>query len=125
MKTLIPRLALSFLTFLLLVSPGRAEKQSTSSPASAEDFFLVTSVDPRKKQLVLKRPTEVTELVRVTEKTTYLDEQGKAIAFKDLRAGDTIYVVSSHGAEGVRLASRIRKGPMTLDELRRRYLGSR
>jgi hypothetical protein len=87
------------------------------------EFFIVSSVNTEKKQLVLKRPTEVTVLVLVNEKTVYLDEQGKPLNFSELRAGDTVYVTATRSSEaGVLVATRIRKGPMTLEELRRRYL---
>ncbi len=91
--------------------------------AASEEFFIVSSVHTEKKQLVLKRPTEVTVLMLVNEKTVYLDERGKPLNFSELRAGDTVYVTSTPSSEaGVLLASRIRKGAMTLEELRRRYL---
>jgi hypothetical protein len=99
-----------------------AEGGARRGTTTAEEFFIVSSVDATKKQIVLKRPTEVTELMQVGEKTVYLDEQGKPIEFKRFRAGDTIYVTSSFGPDGVRIASRIRRGPMTLEELHRRYV---
>jgi hypothetical protein len=100
----------------------QAEGGARRGATTVEDFFIISSVDARKRQIVLKRPTEVTELVQVSEKTVYLDEQGKAIDFKSLRAGDTVYVTSNPGPDGVRIASRIRRGPMTLQELHRRYV---
>jgi hypothetical protein len=78
-----------------------AEGAARRGAIKVEDFFIISSVDARKKQIVLKRPTEVTELIQVGEKTVYLDEQGKAIEF---------------------IASQIRRGPMTLEELHRRYV---
>jgi hypothetical protein len=100
----------------------RAAERAQDEATSREDFFIISSVDAAKKQIVLKRPTEVTELIRVSEKTVYLDEQGKAIEFKSLRAGDTVYVSSSPGPDGKRIVNRIRRGPMTLEELHRRYV---
>jgi hypothetical protein len=90
--------------------------------AADEDFFIVSSVDLKQQQLVLKRPTEVTELVRVSDKTVMRDEEGKTIQLKSLRAGDTVYVAFAAGSEGSRVATRIRKAPMTVDELHRRYV---
>ena len=87
--------------------------------AADEEFFIISSVDLKQQQLVLKRPTEVTELVRVSEKTIIRDEEGKTIPLKTLRAGDTVYVAS---AAGSRVATRIRKAPMTVEELHRRYV---
>jgi hypothetical protein len=87
--------------------------------AADEDFFIVSSVDLKQQQLVLKRPTEVTELVQVSDKTIIRDEEGKTIPLKTLRAGDTVYVAS---AAGSRVATRIRKALMTVEELHRRYV---
>jgi hypothetical protein len=116
------RFAVVLLPLVLLAPALRAEARVQSQAASGEEFFIISSVDTAKKQIVLKRPTEVTELIAVDEKTVYRDEQDKAIDFKNLRAGDTVFVTTSRGTEGVRIASRIRRGPMTLEELHRRYL---
>lgn len=97
--------------------PLGAGKREPATAAVHDEFFVISSVDTRKNQIVLKRPTEVTELVRVTDKTLYLDAEGRPLRFQDLRAGDTVYVASSAG-----VATRIRKGPMTVEELHRRYL---
>jgi putative ABC transport system permease protein len=99
-----------------------AEGAARRGAIKVEDFFIISSVDAGKKQIVLKRPMEVTELIRVSEKTAYLDEQGKTMEFKSLRAGDTVYVTSSPAPDGVGIASQIRRGPMTLEELHRRYV---
>ena len=115
------------LVFLAALSLGSlagtllgAEKSSAS--AGDEDFFVISSVDVKKDQLVLKRPTEVTELVRVNDKTVMRDEEGKTIQLKDLRAGDTVYVAFATGAKASRVAARIRVAPMTVEELHRRYV---
>lgn len=116
--------ALSVATVLALaiVSPSvLAAKNAVREDASAGDFFIISSVDLAKQQLLLKFPTEVTEVMRVNGNTRYLDEGGKPIKLADLRAGDTVYVTSVHGAEGL-TAVRIRKGPMTLEALHQRYL---
>jgi 3-dehydroquinate synthase class II len=86
-----------------------------------EEFFIVSSVDITKKQLLLKEPTEITQLIQVSDKTRYADRTGKPMQFGDLRAGDTIYIRSSTTSAG-RVAVSIRKGPMTLQELQRHYL---
>ncbi len=107
---------------LLLALPLAGEKRERARPADAEDFFIISSVDTKKKQLLLKRATEVTELMSVTEKTTYMDERGKPLHLKDLRSGDTVYITSVHNAENLRVATRVRLGSMTLEEVHRRYL---
>jgi hypothetical protein len=89
--------------------------------SGAEDFFIVSSVDIAKKQLLLKEPTEITEVLQVNEKTRYTDNNGKPMQFADLRAGDTVYIRSTTSSAG-KVAVSIRKGPMTLEELLRRYL---
>jgi hypothetical protein len=88
---------------------------------SAEQFFIISSVDSAKKQLLLKQPTEITELLQVNDKTRYTDKNGKPIQFADLRAGDTVYIKTATIAAG-KVAVSIRKGPMTLNELHRHYL---
>jgi hypothetical protein len=110
-------LAVGFLLALPLYAGAR-----TAEATTGEHFFIISSVDLKKQQIVLKRPTEVTELIRVTDKTVYLDEQGKPIPFKDLRAGDTVFVTLASSGAGTPIAVRIRKGIMTVEELHRRYL---
>ena len=97
-----------------------------SSPSAAQqgDFFIVSSVDAGKSQIVLKLPTEVTELMMVTENTVFLNEQAKPMHFQEPRAGDTVYVTAKTATDGTHIAQRIRRGPMTVQELRRRYLSS-
>jgi hypothetical protein len=96
-----------------------ADAQSKKTPAG-EEFFLVASVDQSKSQFLLKRPSEVTLLMKVTDKTQYLDESGNAIHLSDFRAGDTVWVISSGAPEPT--ASRVRKGRMTIADLHRYYL---
>lgn len=114
--------ALALVSVSTLTPLLRAAERAQGEATSREDFFIISSVDAAKEQIVLKRPTEVTELIRVSEKTVYLDEQGKTIEFNSLRAGDTVYVSSSPGPDGKRIVNRIRRGPMTLEELHRRYV---
>jgi hypothetical protein len=99
---------------------GQSGKASTSA-RSGERFFIISSVDITKKQLLLKEPTEITEVLQVNDKTRYTDKNGKAMQFGDLRAGDTVFIRSSASSAG-KVATSIRKGPMTLEELHQRYL---
>ncbi len=111
------------LSLLFLISAlASAAGSRTPVKAGGGEFFMVSSVDLKLKQIVLKLPSEVTELAQVMENTVYLDEEGKTLHLKDFRAGDTVYVSFSGGQKGARLIARIRKGPMTLEELHRRYL---
>jgi hypothetical protein len=117
-------LCLALLAGLVLALPMLAAQKDKgkSAPGSAgENFFIISSVDLTKQQIVLKQPTEVTLLVGVNEKTSYLSEQGKPLKLSELRAGDTVWVVLRPSPEAP-LALRIRKGAMTLAELHRRYL---
>jgi hypothetical protein len=110
--------------FLVLLSapalPGQSRPKST--PPGGEEFFIISSVNTSKNQLVLKHPTEVTELMLVNEKTTCLNDKGKSFGCENLRAGDTVFVISSRKGGGVRLAERIRIGPMTIEEVHRKYV---
>jgi len=115
----------AFLMFATLVSCGFSLAAQSGRPAGntngGEQFFIVSSVDITKRQLLLKEPTEITQLIKVNDKTRYTDRTGKAMQFGDLRAGDTIYIRSTATSAG-RVAVSIRKGPMTLQELQRHYL---
>ena len=111
---------LAVLLLPLLAQPGNGP----ATPEFAQgDFYIVSSIDLAKRQILLKRPTEVTELMKVGGATRYFDERGNAIRLTDLRAGDTVYITSNPaGTQPV--AVTIHKGPMTPDVLRERYLKS-
>ena len=110
----------------LLLAPALfSQPQSTPLQAlNSGDFFIISSVDLAKRQLLLKLPTEVTELMGVDNRTAYFDERGRPIKLNDLRAGDTVYITSATSGERP-LALTIRKGPMTQEVLRQRYLTRR
>ena len=110
------------LSLCSLATVVRAAEKEPAPPAADEEFFIVSSVDLQKNQIVLKRPTEVTLLTQVSDKTVIRNEEGKTIPLKNLRAGDTVYVAFAAGAETPRIAARIRMAPMTVEELHRRYV---
>jgi hypothetical protein len=121
------------LCFFLAATCGLAgaQQKSPESTDAAEaalrtdapgEFFLISSINAEQYQLVLKRPTEVTQLARVDQKTRYLDAQGKPMRLTDLRAGDTVYVVLQASGTGEPLAMRIQQGPMTVERLHRGYV---
>src|SRR5262249_38517683 len=87
-----------------------------------DEFFIVSSIDLGKGSMILKRPTEVTLAMRLSEKTRCAGENGKPIPSSELKAGDTVFIASEPDASGHPVATRIRRGPMTVPELRRRYL---
>jgi len=107
------------LVFVLVAARAVGQEKKT---ANGEEYFIVSSIDPTKSQLLLKRPTEVTQLIKVSDKTQFVDTDGKSIRLADLRAGDTVWVTSSAGDQGVPVAVRIRKGPMTVEDLHRYFL---
>jgi hypothetical protein len=114
--------AIVFATVVSCVfSVAAQSSKATASTNGGEEFFIVSSVDITKKQLLLKEPTEITQLIQVNDKTRYVEKDGKPMQFGDLRAGDTIYIKSANTSAG-RVAVSIRKGPMTLQELQRHYL---
>ncbi len=104
----------------LKVQPALSPSKDVTT-ANGESFFIVASIDLAKSTLLLKRPTEVTLVVDVTDKTKFVDETGKAIKFSDLRAGDTVWMTSS-GDPAQPTAIRVRKGQMTAADLHRYYL---
>lgn len=114
---------------LFCAAPVWAAQKRADQPAAKKlvapdsgEFFIISSVNLKQNEMVLKRPTEVTLLIRVNDKTVYQDEQGKPLRLTDMRAGDTVYVVlAQQGGSGEPVALRLRKGPMTVDELHRRY----
>ena len=122
MKNRIHLTTLGLLVGFILASPWAAGSQEKGTAPSAEEFFIISSADTVKDQLVLKHPTEVTELMLLTSKTNCRDEHGKLFPCKNLRAGDTVFVVSGRGSGGVRTATSIRIGPMTAAEVHRRYM---
>lgn len=110
---------------LFALSPVWARGPEQALPKGdkpSDEFFIISSVDLSKRLLVLKRPTEVTELMEVDAKTEIVNEAGKLVTLKNLRAGDTVFVVSRPAPDGERVATRIRQGSMTLEEVHRRYL---
>jgi hypothetical protein len=88
-----------------------------------DEFFIISSVNLPKHQLVLKLPTEVTMQMTVDSKTAIVGENGQQMNLGELRSGDTVYITYVTGPEGEN-ALKIRLGPMTVQELHQRYLNS-
>jgi len=115
---------ISILWFALLaglLTSATAFAQGKKNP-SGEQFFMISSVDTPKSQILLKRPTEVTLLMKVNDKTQIHDENGKSLHLADLHAGDTVWVKSSESEKDQPLAISIRKGPMTVQDLHSYFL---
>lgn len=87
-----------------------------------DQFFIISSVDATHGRAVFKQPTEVTQLVNIPREAMLRGEHGETIHLADLRAGDTIFAVVKRSPNGQFVASSIRRGPMTPEELRKRYL---
>src|SRR5207244_7874949 len=81
--------------FAVLPTPMFAQfgKNSGNTEFAKGDFFIVSSIDLAKKQL-LKRPTEVTELMRVDGETRCFEKRGKHQRLADIRPGDSGYITS-------------------------------
>ncbi len=118
------KVVLSFAMFAFLFGSAQAiaATKTASSPPASDVFFIVSSVNLPQHQIVLKEPTEVTELVQFDEHSVILDEQGKRIEPSALRAGDTVFVSLSKRGGGIPLVTEIRKGEMTTSELHKRYV---
>jgi len=115
------------LLILLGFGPGLGPEPGHAMPAPAaanerEEFFIVASIDAARGRIVLKHPTEVTLLMRVTAGTTYRDEQGRPFRLADLRTGATAYITYRQSPGGEPTAILVKLGPMTVQELQRRYL---
>lgn len=101
---------------VVMGAPGKNVK----TPAG-EQFFIVASVDIPRSEILLKYPTEVTQMIHVTPATRCFSDSGQAIRLADLRAGDTVWLIASGSGEKT-TALRIRKGGMTVADLHRYYL---
>ena len=118
-------LGLSWVLATGLMAAQKPEPGTTAVTLQSKaegEFFMISSIDASQHQLVLKRPTEVTQLVKVNDKTQYLDAEGGQQKLTDLRAGDTVYVVFQSSGASDPLAARIQEGPMTVERLHRNYV---
>lgn len=100
-----------------VVSPSKEVVKS----ASGEQFFIVASIDRQNEQLLLKRPTEVTVLVKVDSKTKYFNDQGKPTPLTTFRAGDTVWAKVTDSQTDPTVIE-MREGEMTLADLHKYYL---
>jgi hypothetical protein len=101
----------------------QASGPKTAAPKSSagDEFFVVSSVDRAHNTLVLLRPTQIASSFLVTDKTQYFDENGKPLKLADIRAGDTLFATYQSKPDGTFVVEHVRKGMMTVNELRRRY----
>ena len=90
--------------------------------SKGEEFFMISSVDQQKHQVVLMRPTQLTVAADFGPQTVCVGEKNEKMTPKDLRAGDTVWAIIKPGKNGAVNALRIREGAMTQTELRALYL---
>jgi hypothetical protein len=110
-------------------NPAGAPGKSSTAPAkltgpSTDEFFVISSIDRTHHALVLLRATQITATLDVEDKTQFVGEDNKPLKLTDFRTGDTIFVVYGKRSDGSLVAQHVRKGMMTMAELRKRYLPS-
>jgi len=88
-----------------------------------ESFYIVSSVNFQTRQIVLMQPTQLTVVANFGPQTSVVDEDGKKLATKDLKAGDTVWaIVKKDKKNDDASVSSIRMGAMSQSELRKLYL---
>jgi len=100
------------------------ESASVGKPtAKGEHYYLVGSVDqsPQQQQILLKKPNEITLLLKVTPDTKFTSENGKPLKISDFRAGDTVWVTYK-GTGTDASAATVRAGGMSVADLHRYFL---
>lgn len=100
-----------------MISPSKEEVKTTTG----EQFFIVASIDRQNSQLLLKRPTEVTLLVKIGPNAKYFADGGKATTLASFRAGDTVWAKLMGDSTEPTLVE-MREGQMTLADLHKYYL---
>jgi hypothetical protein len=106
----------------LMVALALAVPAWAQANAKGEEFFMISSVDQQKHQVVLMRPTQLTVAADLGPQTVCIGDKGEKMTPKDLRAGDTVWAIVKPGKNGAVNALRIREGAMTQAELRQLYL---
>jgi len=112
----------SLAAFAALIFSAAALYAQKQPASGSDEFFVISSVDKAHSALILLRPTQITATLTVNDKTQYADEKGKPIKLADLRTGDTIFVTYATKPDGSLTAEKVRKGMMTVAEMRKRYL---
>lgn len=121
-KRSIEFLAMIFLgASFALATPLASAARKAASKVTRDEFFIVSEVNLRRHQVVMEEPTQVTMTMTVNNKTVFKNEQGRTLPIADMRAGDTVFVTYETNSKGVVTALTIREGPMTVQELHRRY----
>jgi hypothetical protein len=113
------------LAFILANFPSSSAARNTdAAKETADEFFIVSEVNLRKHEVVMEEPSQITLTMNLTGKTVFQDDQGHALPINDLQAGETVYATYELDSKGAVTALTIREGPMTVEELHRRYFPS-
>jgi hypothetical protein len=106
--------------------PGKpaAKMPAKATGPTTNEFFVISSIDKAHHALILLRATQITATLDVDDKTQFAAEDGKALKLTDFRTGDTIFVDYAKNSDGTLTAVHVKKGMMTIAELRKRYLPS-
>ncbi|MGH8336110.1 MAG: hypothetical protein ACRETL_04640, partial [Gammaproteobacteria bacterium] len=113
-------LVIALLAALAIAVPAWA--QAHPKNAQGEEFFIVSSVDLQKHQVVLMRPTQLTVVATIGPQTNYVGEKGQKLNVKAMKAGDTVWAITKAAQDGSVTAVRLRQGAMTPAELHKLYL---
>jgi len=116
--------SLACILFVALAASAPAWAQANPKNAQGEEFFIISSVNMQKHQVVLMRPTQLTVVASFSDNTTYTDEKGQKLAISAMKAGDTVWAVVKRAANGTVTVLRLRQGAMTPAELHTLYLGN-
>jgi len=117
---------ISFAVAILLALAVSAPAWAQAHPKNAqgEEFFIVSSVDLQKHQVVLMRPTQLTVVATIGPQTIYMGEKGQKLDVKAMKAGDTVWAIIKTERDGTVTAVRLRQGAMTVAELHKLYLSN-
>lgn len=107
---------------LLIAAPVHAQTPNSPSDSRGEQFYVISSVDMQKHQIVLMRPTQLTVVATTNEQTAYVGEKGQKLGLKDLHAGQTVWATLRKDKDGQVAVMKIREGAMTVAELHKLYL---
>lgn len=120
----LPRLTkIGLLAAALAMALSLAAPLWAQNNAKGESFYIVSSVNFQTHQIVLMHPTQLTVVADFGPQTSVLDENGKKLTTKDLKAGDTVWaIVKKDKKNDDASVSSIRMGAMSQSELRQLYL---
>lgn len=122
-KTLkVVTLTLAAAISLAAVSTAWAQLPKSPANARGEQFYIISSVDMQKHQIVLMHPTQLTVVATLDDRSAVVGEQSQKLALKDLRAGQTVWATLRKDKDGSLSIVKIREGAMTTAELHRLYL---